>query len=153
MKQLRFLAVAALVMLSSLSFAQTKPVVKFKPPQLFTQIGTFRDSVPVTVADAEALLSKPLKVFDGKGGVYSISSYIFVYKRLGVTEDEETGKVSPTSNIIANTFKTTPLPPIWIEQVKEQVKAGDELHFVDVIAKDSKGQVMYAPNIKLIVKQ
>lgn len=135
-----------------LSQAQTKPVAKFKPPKLFTQIGTFRDSIPVSVSDAENVMDKPLKVFDANKGVYTISSYIFIYKRKGVTEDEQTGKVSPTSNIIANLFKVTPLPQIWIDQVKDQVKAGDELHFVDVIAKDAKGQVMYAPNLKLIVK-
>lgn len=153
MKQLKFLSCIVLLMVSLSVSAQTKPVAKFKPPKLFTQIATFRDSVPVTVADAENLLNKPLKVFDGNKGVYTISSYIFIYKRLGVTEDEQTGKVSPTTNIVANTFTSTPLPQIWIDQVRDQVKAGDELHFVDVIAKDAKGQVMYAPNLKLIVRQ
>jgi len=152
MKKLHFLFALCLMLVSTLSFAQTKPIVKFKPPKLFTQIGTFRDSVQVSVADAEDLVGKPLKVFDGAKAVYTISSYIFIYKRVGVTEDEQTGKVTPTSNLIANTFKITPLPQGWIDQVKEQVKAGDELHFVDVIAKNAKGQVMYAPNLKLVVR-
>jgi hypothetical protein len=152
MKPFKILLVLALTIFSFAGFAQTKPATKFKPPQLFTQLGTYRDSVQVTVAEAEALTSQTLKIFDGAKGTYTVSSYIFIYKKIGVTEDEQTGKVSPTSNIVANTFKVTPLPQVWIDQVRDQVKAGDELHFVDVIAKNSKGQIMYAPNLKLIVR-
>jgi hypothetical protein len=132
--------------------AQVKPVVKYKVPKLFTQLGNFRDSVNISVEEAENLIDQPLKIFDEKKGIYTISSYQFLYRKRGVTEDEETGKVSPTSSIVSSRFKITPLPATWANQVKEQVKPGEEIFFFDVIAKDAQGRIMYAPNLKIMVK-
>ena len=132
--------------------AQTKPVAKYKVPKLFTQLGGFRDSVNVSVQEAENIIGQPLRIFDDKKGVYTISSYQFLYRKKGVTENEETGKVTPTTSIVSSRFKITPLPDTWTSQVREQVKPGEELFFFDVIAKDAQGRVMYAPNLKLMVK-
>ena len=89
--------------------------------------------------------------FDDKKGVYTVSSYQFLYKKKGVTENEETGKVSPTTTIVSQRFKTTPLPQVWIDNVRQEVKSGEELYFFDVIAKDAQGRVMYAPDFKIKV--
>ncbi len=133
--------------------AQIKPVpVKFKPPKLYTQIGSFRDSVTLNMGEAESIIGQSLKIFDDKKGVYSISSYQFLYRKTGVTENEETGKVTPTSNIISQRFKTTPLPQSWIDKIREDIKPGEELFFFDVIAKDAQGRVMYAPNFRVMVR-
>ena len=48
--------------------AQTKPVVKYKVPKLFTQLGGFRDSVSVSVQEAENIIGQPLLIFDDKKG-------------------------------------------------------------------------------------
>ena len=132
--------------------AQTKPVAKYKVPKLFTQIGGLRDSVSIPVSEAENIIGQPLKIFDDKKGVYTISSYQFLYRKRGVTENEETGKVTPITSIVSSLFKITPLPDTWLTQVREQVKPGEELFFFDVIAKDAQGRVMYAPNLKIMVK-
>ena len=132
--------------------AQTKPVAKYKVPKLFTQIGGLRDSVSIPVSEAENIIGQPLKIFDDKKGVYTISSYQFLYRKRGVTENEETGKVTPITSIVSSLFKITPLPDTWLTQVREQVKPGEELFFFDVIAKDALGRVMYAPNLKIMVK-
>lgn len=132
--------------------AQTKPApIKFKPPKLFTQMGGFRDSVTLTVTEAENIIDQPLKIFDDKKGAYSISSYQFIYRRKVVTEDEETGKAIPANSMVAGTFKVSPLPAIWINSVKEQVRPGEEFYFFDIIAKDAQGRVMYAPDFKVKV--
>ena len=132
--------------------AQTKPVAKYKVPKLFTQIGGLRDSVSIPVSEAENIIGQPLKIFDDKKGVYTISSYQFLYRKRGVTENEETGKVTPITSIVSSRFKITPLPDTWLTQVREQVKPGEELFFFDVIAKDAQGRVMYAPNLKIMVR-
>ena len=132
--------------------AQAKPALKYKVPKLFTQLGGFRDSVNISVQEAENIIGQPLKIFDDKKGVYTISSYQFLYRKKGVTENEETGKVTPTTNIVSSRFKLTPLPDTWTTQVREQVKPGEEFYFFDVIAKDAQGRVMYAPNLKIMVK-
>lgn len=132
--------------------AQTKPVAKYKVPPLYTQLGGFRDSVSIPVSEAENIIGQQLKIFDDKKGVYTVSSYQFLYRKKGVTENEKTGKVSPITSIVSSRFKITPLPTTWINQVRETVKSGEELFFFDVIAKDAQGRVMYAPNLKIMVR-
>ena len=151
MKYLSQFLIVCLIAFSVSASAQTRPVTKFKPPKLVTQIGSYRDSVAITVAEAEQLVGASLKIFDDKKGAYSVSSYQFVYRKIGVTEDEPMGKVTPTFTLTASLFKTTPLPATWVQQLKEQVKPGDELWFVGVIAKDAQGRVMYAPDVKFKV--
>jgi hypothetical protein len=85
--------------------------------------------------------------------LYSISSYQFLYRKRGVTENEETGKVTPITSMVSQRFTKTPLPKTWIEVIKQDVKPGEELFFFDVIAKDALGRVMYAPNFKVLIRQ
>jgi hypothetical protein len=152
MKFFKLLLLAFVLLSSQHLLAQTKPApVKFKPPKLFTQMGGFRDSVTLSVAEAENIINQPLKIFDDKKGLYTISSYQFLYRRKVVTEDETTGKAIPTSSMVASTFKVTPMPEIWVNSVKEQVRPGEELYFFDIIAKDAQGRVMYAPDFKIKV--
>ncbi len=151
MKHIKLFLVLVLVAAVTQVQAQAKPVAKYKVPALFTQLGGFRDSVNISVQEAENIIGEPLKIFDDKKGVYSISSYQFLYRKRGVTENEETGKVTPVTSIVSNRFKVTPLPDTWASQVKEQVKPGEELFFFDVIAKDAQGRIMYAPNLKIMV--
>ena len=139
--------------LSLHSTAQTKPVVKFRPPALTSSLGGFKDSATITVADAERIIGEKISISDSKKGIYTVSSYQFGYRKIGVTEDEQTNKVTPTKTLVASLFKVSPLPATWVQQIREQVKPGDELLFFDVIAKDAQGRVMYAPDIKLSVKQ
>ena len=152
MKFFKLFLLAFVLLSSQQLLAQTKPApVKFKPPKLFTQMGGFRDSVTLSVAEAENIINQPLKIFDDKKGLYTISSYQFLYRRKVVTEDEATGKAIPTSTMVAGTFKVTPMPPIWVNSVMEQVRPGEELYFFDIIAKDAQGRVMYAPDFKIKV--
>jgi len=127
-------------------------VQKFKPPKLYTTLGSFKDSSLVSVERAEAIIAMPLKIADAKNKEYSISSYQFIYKRREVTEDEQTGKTSPTSSISSDRFKTTPLPELWVNTIRDELKPGEELFFFDIIVKDTQGRVMYAPDLKIIVQ-
>ncbi|MBK7434412.1 MAG: hypothetical protein IPI66_11245 [Chitinophagaceae bacterium] len=130
-----------------------KPKVQqFKPPKLFTQLSIRMDSVVVDRAEAVLLIKMPLLITDEKKNVYKISSYQFMYKKLGVTEDEASGKVSPTSSRVINLFKTTPLPELWLRIITEDLKSGEELYFYDVIVKDAAGRLMFAPSLKIKVK-
>ena len=156
MKHFKYLIAVLFVAVSLTAAAQTKPAVKpavkFKPPVLTTVIGGYKDSSTISVAEAERIIGEKLYISDGKKVMYSISSFQLAYRKLGVTEDEQTGKVSPTYTLVASLFKASPLPANWIQQIKEQVKPGDELWFFDVIAKDAQGRVMYAPDVKFKVK-
>ncbi|MFT3908180.1 MAG: hypothetical protein QM737_02040 [Ferruginibacter sp.] len=148
---------------SQLMNAQNKPagkpakksdvvkVPKFKAPKLQTLLDKYKDSVSVSADEAVRIIGMPLKISDDKKTEYSISSYQFLYRKKGITEDEE-GKTQPTSTISADRFKVTPLPQLWVNLIIEQVKAGEEFYFFDVIAKDAQGRVMYAPNLKITIR-
>ena len=125
---------------------------KFKAPKLYTSLGSFKDSSFVSVEQAASIIAMSLKIVDDKKNEYPVSSYQFLYKRKVVTEDEQTGKVSPASSISSSRFTTSPLPELWINTVREELKPEEELYFFDVIAKDSQGRVMYASNLKIMVQ-
>ena len=138
----------------SYAFAQSniKPTNKpYKPPKLITSLGQYHDTLQKLTRDqALALINSPLQIKDEKKGVYTISSYQFIYKKRNISEDE-TGKKYITPSMTAHTFKTTPLSPIWIDNIKVQLKTGEVLWFTDVIAKDNKGRVMFAPDFKIMI--
>ena len=106
-----------------------KSFQKFTPPKLTSMLGIRSDTASVYVEEAVQLVRLPLKVTDDKKNVYSISSYRLMYKRRAVTEDEETGKVSPTMSSVSDLFKETPLTALWIKILIEQMRAGEELYF------------------------
>lgn len=153
MKHIKILLSMFLIVAGTQLFAQTTTTnPPYKVPKLYTQLGSFRDSVVLTVAEAERAVGESLKIFDDKKSAYTVSSYQFLYRKKGVTENEETGKVSPTSTIVSQRFKTSPLPLTWVETIRQEVKPGEELYFFDVIAKDAQGRVMYAPDFKIMVR-
>jgi hypothetical protein len=141
------------------SIAQTKPakpiaqVQKFKPPKLYISLGAKKDTlITAGVDEVTALINQSLSVTDDKKGVYTITSYQCLYKRKAVTEDEETGKVSPTTSIVVQRFSTTPLSEIWRKTISEQLKPGEEISFFDIVVKDAQGHLMFAPALKITVK-
>jgi hypothetical protein len=76
-----------------------------------------------------------------------------MYKKRGVTESEDmSGKTAPTFTTVIDNFKTTPLSPIWIKTLTEQLKIGEELYFFDIVVKDAQGRLMFAPDLRIKVK-
>ena len=132
----------------------TKPAgfQKFAPPKLTSMLGIRSDTATVFVEEALQLIRLPLKVTDDKKNVYTISSYQAMYKRKAVTEDEKTGKAIPVISNTSNLFKTTPLSPIWIKILSEELHAGEELYFFDIVAKDAQGRLMFAPELRIKIK-
>ena len=132
----------------------TKPAgfQKFTPPKLTSMLGIRSDSAIVYREEALQLINLPLRVTDNKKGIYTISSYQVMYKRRAVTEDEKTGKVSPVTSTASDVFRTTPLPQLWIKILTEQMRAGEELYFFDIVAKDAQGRMMFAPELRIKVK-
>jgi hypothetical protein len=131
--------------------AQTKPVKnKFKPPVVKTYLGKiFGTANILPVMDGLQIIDSSLKVVDAKGNLYTITYYQFAFKRVGVSEDDSTGKVVPESDYAADHFTTTPLPDLWRNTIKQTLTAGEDIHFFDIIVKDSKEHFFYAPQLKI----
>jgi hypothetical protein len=125
---------------------------KSKAPKLQTLLGIYKDSAAVSVEAGSNAITLPLKITDDKNNVYTIVNYQFLYKKVGVTEDEQTEKTSPITTISASYFRTTPLPPVWVNTIQQYLKKGEEFYFFDVIAKDAKGNNYLAPTLKLTIR-
>ncbi len=130
---------------------KVSPVQKFVPPKVKTFWGGHNDSASVTVDEAVQLLTFPIKITDDKKNAYGISSYQFLYRKVGVigAEESESGKTTFSSTVVADLFRTTPLPDIWVKSVGTQLKSGEELYFFDVVAKDAQGHFFFAPTLKI----
>lgn len=129
-----------------------KPAAKYKPPVVKSMIGKISANTTMNAAEAVQLITLPLKVTDEKNADYPISSYQFIYKRIGVTEDEETGKTKEQSDIAAQQFSTTPLPPLWQKNIAEGLHKGEELYFFDIIVLDKQGRRFFAPELKITIQ-
>jgi len=123
-----------------------------KRPNVKPYLGKVTGTVSVSVEEGKQLITLPLKIVDDKNLNYTISSYQFVYKRIGITEDEETGKTSPQTDIAADRFTTTPLPEVWQKNVIDALHKGEELYFFDIIVFDKTGRRFFAPELKITIQ-
>jgi hypothetical protein len=133
----------------------TKPVTskqKLKAIKFTTLLAGYKNGDVVSAKVADSIIGLPLKIVDPKNASYTISSYQFLYRKVVTSEDEATGKTYKTSSVKSSLFKTTPLSNIWLSNIREDLKVGEELHFFDVIVNDGKGNFMYAPELKLTIK-
>lgn len=152
---------AAVVLAQKPKPVATKPPVskpagfqKFTPPNLVTMLGIRSgNDATVVVEEALQLIKIPLKITDDQKNAYTISSYQVLYKKRGVTESEDmSGKTAPTFTTLIENFKSTPLSPIWIQSLSETLRSGEELYFFDIVVKDAKGRLMFAPDLRLKIK-
>ena len=141
------------------SFAQNPPkkpavtkVAKFKPPVVKAYLGVNTSGATVTTDEANQLIALPLKVTDAQNNVYTIDSYHFLYKRKGVVEDEETGRKQVSFTTVADVFKATPLPKVWIDNIQDGFQPGEQLHFFDIVVEDKAGRKFFAPDLKIMLQ-
>lgn len=153
----------ATVALFSTSVAMAQPVKpvkpikpatvqKFKPPKVKTAWGRCVDSIGITKEEAAQLLSIPLRITDAQNKAYTIASYQVAYTRVTVTEDEATGKVLPSTEMVSDRFTVTPLPELWQNNIKTRLKKGEKFYFFDVIVKDAQGRLFFAPDLKVQIQ-
>jgi len=145
-----------LVICTSLTVVAQTPVitkvVKFKPPVVQTFLGINTNGASVTKEEAAQLIALPLKITDAKKNAYVVDSYQFIYKRKSVIQDEETGKKQSTFTTVADKFKASPLPKVWIDNLKGGFQKGEELYFFDIVVKDNAGRIFSAPELKITIQ-
>lgn len=133
-----------------------KPVTpaagRYKKPLAKSWLGKVTGTAFLQAEEAKPLVALTLTITDDKNVAYKISSYQFVYKRIGVTEDEETGKASKQTDIVAQRFTTTPLPDVWQKNITEGLHSGEELYFFDIIVFDKQGRRFFAPELKITIQ-
>ena len=127
-------------------------VAKFKPPVVQTFLGINTNGAAVTKEEADQLVALPLKITDAKKNTYKIDSYQFLYKRKSVVQDEETGKKQSTFTVVSDRFKATPLPKVWVDNIKGRFQKDEELYFFDIVVKDNTGRIFSAPELKITIQ-
>ena len=151
------LPILLLLVTGNTLFAQTTPVIthihKFKPPVVQTFLGKDTGTgTLISVDEGKNIISLPLAVKDAKNNSYFISSYSFLYKRVGVVQDEETGKVTSETDAVGQKFTDTPLKDIWVSNIRESLQKGEEFYFYDIIVKDNQGRLFFAPELRLVMQ-
>ena len=150
-----FVCIVLFVSAACISVAQTSTVtkiVKFKPPVVKSFLGENTNGATVTKEDASHLIELPLTITDNAKNSYTIDSYRFIYKRKSVIEDEETGKKSITFTTVSDNFKVTPLPKVWIDNLKDGFQKDEEIHFFDIIVKDKNNRKFFAPDLQINIQ-
>lgn len=132
--------------------ATTETVKKFKPPVVTSYLGGNLSGALVTATEADTLITLPLRVMDKKNIAYPIISYGCIYKQKGTMMDDETGEIKTVFTTLADRFKTTPLPKLWITHLKGHFQQGEELYFFDIVAKDKENRIFLAPDLKMTIK-
>lgn len=137
--------------------AATKPaaatIKKFIPPKVKTYLAKFTGTDAVChPEEGKQIIALPLRIVDAENNSYAVSSYQIAYKRLAVKEDETTGMVTPTTDLVAQRFTETPVTGIWKTSIMEQLQKGEELFFFDIIVSDGKGHRFFAPDLKLSIQ-
>jgi hypothetical protein len=151
MKLLKASLFITMILFSTSIFAQ-KPKPKFKQPKLFITLGGYKDSSFISPQVAAEIFAMPLKIVDTKNDEKMISSYQIVYRKNVVTEDEASGKVSPTTTVKNALLRVTPLPKLWMQAITENPKPGEFIMLYEIIVKDKEGHLMFCPNLKLYIK-
>ena len=154
-----FFPVFTLALLTCTVLLAQKPVKKplpaaasYKKPLVKSQLGKINGVVAMSADAAKQHISLPLTITDDKNVNYVISSYQFAYKRIGVTEDEVSGKASPQTDMAADRFTVSPLPPVWQKNIIEGLHSGEELYFFDIIVFDKQGRRFFAPELKITIQ-
>ncbi|UAY50804.1 hypothetical protein [Ferruginibacter albus] len=131
----------------------SKSTAKYKPPVVSTTLGNITgDGVSVSVESCKQLIASSLSITDSKKTSYELVSYQFSYKRIGIKEDEANGQPSVAKDMVADRFKTTPLPPIWIKTIQDELHSGEELYFFDIVVKDKENHLFFAPELRIVAQ-
>ncbi len=151
-----FLSIFLLSSITANSFAQVRDTIikepKFKPPVVKTYLGVNQNGAKVTVEEGLQLVALPLKVIDAKNNQYTIDSYQFLYRQKSFIRDDETGKKEEVFTISADRFHTTPLPKVWVDNIRRNLQQDEQLYFFDIVVKDKEGRQFFAPELKITIK-
>jgi hypothetical protein len=151
-----FLCVFLFAVTATVSFAQQKEVItkvqKFKPPVVKSYLGTNQNGAQVTADEGSQLVGLPLKIVDAQNNPYPVDSYQFLYRQKSFIRDDETGKILPVFTIVSDRFNATPLPKVWVNNMKGRLQKDEQLYFFDIVVKDKEGRNFFAPEIKITIK-
>ena len=150
MRKIFIALTACMLCISTGVFAQgAQP--KFKAPRVYATLQNYKDSVVLSAEEAKTLIDKTLVFKDANGVTHKIARYLFIYKKL-VPVEREDGSIGTNSTLVAQVFQASPLPELWVNNIRLDLKKGEELIFTDIILTAPGGQNFYAKPLKIVIK-
>lgn len=153
---LNFCLIMAFCGASLFSNAQDNVVItkvkKFKPPVVHTMWGNNKNGAAISTEEAVKILSLPIKIVDEGNHNYTVNNYRFLYRSKSTVDNEQTGKKENSYTVNSDNFTTTPLSKVWIDNIKNNLKPGEQLYFFDILVKDDQGRLFFSPDLKITIQ-
>jgi hypothetical protein len=100
------------------------------------------------------LTDSSLNVRDEKGNAWAVAGFRINYSFLSTYRDQESGEVKTTKELRTYDFNdTTALNTLWKESIRDNVKAGDEILFNKITARQKNGKKYFAPDLRFKVTE
>ena len=153
----RFIAFVFLLLVSFVSVAQNikkSPITKETEQRIIYKSywGPFQSGNSL-VAQVSAAAPAPILVKDSAGVSYPVVSFRINYMFKSSYRDEQTQELKFINDLrVGDFYETANLSAVWIESIKDNVKAGDQILFNMIIFKNKAGKMQLAPELKIMVK-
>lgn len=148
-----------LLMINMATFAQSgkKPApaktttTAKRPMKLRSSWGLFlSDTLPKS--QVVKLLDSVLLVRDEKNNLYPVISFAFTYEQHQPYLNDTTGLPAIYKDYTGDNFKTSHLPKLWSNRLKESLQQGDVLYFDEIIIKYTEDKLYKAPSLRIDIK-
>jgi hypothetical protein len=102
----------------------------------------------VAVAQVKQQVDSPLVVFDQKGKRYPVLGFSVYYSFNSSYKDEETGRTNTIRELRVGDFDGSDrFNTLWQESVRDNVKAGDDIRFRNILVRMPNGKKMMTPEV------
>lgn len=145
------LLIAALSLLCAVSgFSQQKP--SQSTPVFKVRWGNSLGG-NVSAEQVRQQVDSPLVVFDQKGKRYTVAGFSVYYSFNSSYKDEETGRTNTIRELRVGDFDGSDrFNQLWRESVRDNVKAGDDIRFRNILVRMPNGKKMMAPETVFAVR-
>jgi hypothetical protein len=103
-------------------------------------------------AQVASIAPAAIFVKDNAGESYPVKSFRMNYKFKSAYKDDETEQLKYRSDLRVGEFTdTAQLSKVWIESIKDNVKAGDTILINKILFRNKAGKFQMAPDIRIAV--
>ncbi len=121
-----------------------------------TSVVTYKSSWgPITSGNApivqiNSIAPAAILVKDNSGVLYPVVSFRINYMFKSTYRDDETQEVKLVKDLrVSDFYNRAQLTPEWVESIRDNIKAGDEILFNKIMFKNKSGKLQLAPDLKI----
>ncbi|MGN6435627.1 MAG: hypothetical protein ACTHMM_03805 [Agriterribacter sp.] len=116
-------------------------------PKVTVSIGGYKGG-DITSDLLSTIVDSSVVVRDSKGTTYQLVRFRVLYKFKSTYDDPETGQKKKSDDMRVNDFSNTAvMSELWRQSIKDNVKAGDEIIFDNIIIRLKNGTKLMAPKV------